>query len=77
MKNIILGKTAKRVVVLVVLVVCLLYLRRPPQAFASSCTDACDATWRACNANCQNAPVIGFCEEICNDNLTLCLARCK
>ena len=77
MKSIILNKAAKKIVVLVALIVCLLYLRHPPQAFASACQDACYATYSACVTNCEeNAPVVGFCEQICNDNLALCLGRC-
>jgi hypothetical protein len=72
-------RTIKRVVVLLALIVGLLYLRRPPQAFAftSACQAACDSTEFQCFNNCEkNAPEVGFCEEICTDNFKICSAKC-
>jgi len=73
MKNMIFAKAAKRVAVLFLLIICLVYLRSPQQASASTCTQNCDNLALKCDQSCHG---VGGCFRICSAALQACLAGC-
>jgi hypothetical protein len=76
MKNIRVGRATKRVFVLLALLVCLIYLRNPRQAFASvsSCEQRCGEEGILCQSACGGD--VG-CIRVCEINAEECIKLCE
>lgn len=78
MKSIILSKATQRVLVLLLLIVCLLFMQRPLRASVSSCQEACTEAYQGCMTdNCNPAHGFQACVHVCKNKLNLCVAACR
>ena len=73
MVNIISAKAISRITVLLLLIVCLIYLQRPPQSAALTCQQTCQAQDSQCVKGCHGSE---GCLVICAEALRGCLNGC-
>jgi hypothetical protein len=74
MRNAVSAKAGKRLLILLALIVCLLYVRpQKASAFAPNCTTECEEEGQKCAEACRG---ISSCVERCDEEVTRCLAGC-
>jgi hypothetical protein len=75
MKQIAKNRITKRLALLIVLVLTLVYLRSPTKAHATTCLQECYILYEDCldYGSCRSHPL---CVEACSNGLTACEANC-